>query len=168
MIINTDNMKIEEVNSYYHKVRGIVFDQEGKMYLASMNGTYTLPGGGVEKNETIWEAMMRELKEELGIVIAKEELSYIGNYKFYHKDFPDFNGNRNRLNEIDLFWINQLHVYKPKESSITSLEQEQNLKIIAIDINEMDELLNVPNDNPFKKALDEELKIFIDIIKERK
>lgn len=32
---------------------------------------------------------------------------------YYHKDFLNFNGNRNRLNEIDLFWANKSHIYIP-------------------------------------------------------
>lgn len=39
------------------------------------DGEYTLPSGHLEKNETILSAMIREAKEEAGIVIRKKDLS---------------------------------------------------------------------------------------------
>lgn len=167
MIINSDNMLESEVNSYLHKVRAIVFDDNENLFLASMGGTYTLPGGGVEEKESIEDAMIRELHEELGIKVLPEELAYLGNYKFYHKNFPDYLGRKNRLNEIDLFLVLTEKEYQKDNTSFTTLENKENLKIIAIDIDKIEKLLNVSNSNPYKKALDEELNIFIKIIKER-
>jgi len=160
-------MRPEEVNSYYHKVRAAVFDFEGKMFLACMSGTYTLPGGGVEENENIEAAIIRELKEELGIEILLEELSYLGNYKFYHKNFPDFEGKTNRLNEIDLFLITVPKNLALEKIHFTEREKKEKLKIIATNIEDIEGLLAIENNNPYKKALDEELRLFLKIIKER-
>lgn len=167
MIINIDNMRPEEVNSHYHKVRAVVFDCEGKMFLASMEGTYTLPGGGVEENENIEAAIIRELKEELGIDVSLEELSYLGNYKFYHKNFPDFQGKTNRLNEIDLFLIDVPKNLALGKTHFTEREKKEKLKIIATNVEDIEVLLTTQNNNPYKKALDEELRVFLEIIKER-
>lgn len=37
---------------------------------------YTIPGGGLEDGETVEEAAIREIKEELGIDVEVEELLY--------------------------------------------------------------------------------------------
>ena len=52
-------------------VRGAVFDEEGRIFLVrhSYAPGWLLPGGGVERGETIYDALSREVKEEGGIVI---------------------------------------------------------------------------------------------------
>ena len=42
-----------------------------------------LPGGGVEKGETLYEAIIRECKEELNVNITVEALTGF----YYHKEF---------------------------------------------------------------------------------
>jgi len=47
---------------------------------------YVLPGGGVEDYETIHEALVRELKEELDIDITKSRLVYIRELNIKEKE----------------------------------------------------------------------------------
>lgn len=40
-------------------------------------GEYALPGGGVESNETIMQAAMREIKEELDVIVKPKDLKIL-------------------------------------------------------------------------------------------
>lgn len=56
---------------------GIIYDSEGKILLLKrreddfMGGIYELPSGNLEGNETIKEGLIREIKEETGLVPKK-------------------------------------------------------------------------------------------------
>lgn len=70
----------------------LLFDQDGKALIAKRGiepakGKYDLPGGFVELGETLEEALLREVKEELDLnrddfTKPKFLLSNTGNYKF--------------------------------------------------------------------------------------
>ena len=56
-------------------------------YLGNM---YDLPGGHLEPNEDLYDAMNREAKEELGIEIEREDMQIIHIYHHYEKDLLKF------------------------------------------------------------------------------
>ena len=41
------------------------------------DGEYEIPGGHLEENEDLYEAMIREAREELGILLQREDLRII-------------------------------------------------------------------------------------------
>ena len=61
------------------------------MMLASYLGNmYDLPGGHLEPNEDLFDSMIREAKEELGIEIEREDMQIIHIYHHYEKDLLKF------------------------------------------------------------------------------
>ena len=69
------------------KITSAVFYTDGKYVLVcentgSIDGRYDLPKGLIEKDETPQEAATRELFEETGIKINKEDLNYIGTFQY--------------------------------------------------------------------------------------
>lgn len=71
--ITDSDFKLKKKKCVFRKrkaTRGLLFDR-GKvalMYIGSMD-CYSLPGGGVEKKETIRSGLIREMKEEIGCVV---------------------------------------------------------------------------------------------------
>lgn len=66
-------------------VKALIFDDNRVLMvrLTYYPNTWTFPGGGVDQNETIEQAAVRECHEEIGITL--ESLSYIGDLEFNHE-----------------------------------------------------------------------------------
>lgn len=55
-----------------------------------LDGFYDLPGGHIEANEDIFDAMMREAKEEIGIDIFREDTKIVHIYHHFKDDMLKF------------------------------------------------------------------------------
>lgn len=71
-------------------VRGVARDAEGRVLLVKhtyLNGWW-LPGGGVDKGETTQAAVVRELREEAGLIANSEPrlISVHSNERFFRGD----------------------------------------------------------------------------------
>ena len=58
-----------------------------------------LPGGGVEKNESAYQAALKEIREEAGIIAKIEDLKLIS----IHTNFENFKGDHVILFEVNKF-----------------------------------------------------------------
>lgn len=164
-LINLDNIEAKEINSYNHKIRIFVFNELGEIFLIDMNGSYNLPGGTVENNENLNDALTRELEEELGVRIAFEDIEFLGNYHFYHKNFPNNKSLCNRENEVDLFLVKIPIIYAKENTHITNYEKSQNFKVIFTKLENIQNLINERNKNVYKKFTDVELLYFTKVLK---
>ncbi|MBF0157408.1 MAG: (deoxy)nucleoside triphosphate pyrophosphohydrolase [Magnetococcales bacterium] len=101
-------------------VAALLQDEQGRVLLTQRRPgshlalTWEFPGGKVEPGETPEEALVRELAEELGIVVATEDLSPWGfashPYERFHLLMPlfscrHFSGEPQPLGVHDLKWF---------------------------------------------------------------
>lgn len=51
--------------------RAVIMDNEGRLLLIrrSDNGAWAMPAGGLELGESIWESLVREVREETGLTV---------------------------------------------------------------------------------------------------
>lgn len=111
-----DDITKEDVKDLIPRVgaRGIV--KKDNLYLMvyfEKDGFYTLPGGGVEKNESLEEAVIREVKEETGYICKIIKKGVVLKEYF-----------------VDSIWYNHyfmLDVVKHTEVSLTKEEKDMGL-----------------------------------------
>lgn len=77
------DLLLERTNKDTNKKEILLMLRQNTGYL---DNRYDLPGGHVEPNEDIFGAMIREAKEELGIIIKREDMKIIHIYHQYKKD----------------------------------------------------------------------------------
>ena len=86
------------------------------------DGEYEIPGGHLEENEDLYEAMIREAREELGILLQREDLRII--HIMHH-----YTGNR-----INFIFLTEREDIKPK-----IMEEEKCEELKWVDINDLPE-----------------------------
>lgn len=64
-------------------VYGVVIKDDHVLLARQWEG-YDFPGGGVEKHETIEEALVREVQEETGVIVTKGDMLYMHQQFFVH------------------------------------------------------------------------------------
>ena len=67
----------------------IIRDNKVAMIHSQKYGYYKFPGGGIEKGETPMEAMIRETREETGLVVIPETVKEFGDVHMIQKSTND-------------------------------------------------------------------------------
>lgn len=93
-------------------------------------------GGGIEKNETPIEAAIRELKEETGIEIYKEQLDF---FEVNEHDLQYKNGDK-------VNYISNIYILKLSEYPLIKLDSESN-GVIVISKDNYEDYANVKDKN---------------------
>lgn len=76
IIINDENMHEEPINKKM-KSRAILINSKNELLVANYGGVFLLPGGSIDEGENPSSAIIRELKEKIGISFKIEQLKPI-------------------------------------------------------------------------------------------
>jgi isopentenyldiphosphate isomerase len=115
------------VHIWFYTMKGeILFQKRAKTKIAFPNIWDVSVAGHIGTNENIYQAAIREIKEEISIDISKSELISIGKFKEYIKNTPMF-----IANETHSLFLCPLN-YKIKALNIQT-EELSELKLIPIE-----------------------------------
>ena len=87
------NKSTEDIYHLSHSVVGILFSKDQKEVLLIKRRdvpVWVLPGGGIEKSESLEEAIIREVLEETGWVVTVEELLLVRDYIGANHEFAQW------------------------------------------------------------------------------
>lgn len=164
IIINTDNLNDSEIDKYNNKVRAILI-KDNKLLISRYAGITLLPGGKVDKDESLDEAITRELKEETGIIYNENELEKYLEVKYYQKEYPTrTNGTINRL-LTTTYYIGKYKGTNLDNANRTLSELLNGFSLELVDIDKLPELMDEKSDNPRKTFFDTELNAVVKTLK---
>lgn len=164
IIINDFNLNNNEIQKNGNKVRAVLLS-DNKILVSHYGGIILLPGGSIDKGETADDAIIRELKEETGIVYDANNLKELLLLEYYQPNYPTRRDEViNRLIRTK-FYFGQYRGIDLKSINRTENEVKDNFHLDLIDLDEFASLINESSENPRKKYFDRENQEVIKVLK---
>lgn len=106
----------------------IIQRDDALLMVQSGNGLWIFPGGGVEEDETISEAVVRECLEETGygVTLVDSQPFHLREQKFYHTREQSF------YHSIQLFYTATLSTDSPDSTKITDHDKLRRVSWISL------------------------------------
>ncbi len=156
-LFNKENIKEEEINDKVIRVKALILNDNNELLLGSAFKTLQFPGGHLENNESLNEALIREVKEETGISIKGEYEPFLS-LKYYLKDYPVIGNNRSL--EIYYFYILTNEPYNLDNINLDDQERNGEFHLLYVPLKKVKKLLkkSIP-DNKINKIIVREMLI---------
>ena len=86
--INMDNIDNKVVDKVNNKVRVILLDDNNNVVVTKYADMFMLPGGKINKGESLEKGLVREVKEELGIDLSSDNFIPFIEISTFIEDYP--------------------------------------------------------------------------------
>lgn len=134
IVYNNDNLKRKDMNNIIKRAK-ILFEYNDEIVVCNCNNNYFFLGGHVDNNETDYECLNRETKEEAGLDIDYSGLEPFVRIEYYNKDYPS-----KGINTLSIaHYYHKIYDINPnyKNTNLTKEEAEGNFKIEKINKNKI-------------------------------
>lgn len=137
LITNKYNLTDSDMTEVVKRVKVLLVNSNNDVLLGYSHNNYQFPGGHVEENETLVQAVNREVLEETGIELNITNIEPFACAIGYYKDWPAEGKNR----KIEIYYYEVKTDEKPnlENTDYTENEKDGNFKLRYIP------LLNVEN-----------------------
>lgn len=164
LVINDDNLNDSEINEVVTRVKAIIVNDNYEILLAYCDNEYQFPGGHLEDNEDHVEGLIRELKEETGMVVNANDLECFMMIKEYVKNYR--NSGKNRCNQIVYYVLNNNYDIDLSNAAFSDYEKKGGFKLELIPLDNVEETLIKSSDHhAFAKIIVNEM---LQVLKEYK
>ena len=156
IVFNHDKLSDSDIDEVVIRTKALIINDKDEITLGYSHKTYQFPGGHLEKNESLDECLIREVKEESGIELREIKEEPFVKVVYYTKNYRD--SGKNRKNEIYYYIIKTNNKYDLNNISLDEWEKDGNFTIKVLPLKDLDQILiDSIQDNPINKIIVEEM-----------
>ena len=154
--INENNMTDNDVKVIQNKARALLV-RDNSFLICNYAGVYMLPGGSVDNGESYDVAILRELREEIGIEYKIQELERLILIKYYQKNYPNRDGGTKDRIMQTLYYFGPYRGIDLSKSHRTEKEKKDKFEFSLVSFDDLNHILDTDTGNPRKPYFDREL-----------
>lgn len=130
VVYNNSNLTDKDINRVVKRAKLLIENDKEELLLAYSHNNYFTIGGHIEKDETDFECIKREVKEETGIDLHDEDFKPIISIVYYCKDYPEIGVNSKYVGNYYSTYCNDKVV--KRDMNLTEDEKEGNFKCVYL------------------------------------
>lgn len=140
LITNKYNLIDSDMTEVVKRVKVLLVNSNNDVLLGYSHNNYQFPGGHVEDNETLIQAVNREVLEETGIELRITNIEPFACAIGYYKDWPAEGKNR----KIEIYYYEVKTDEKPnlENTEYTENEKEGNFELRYIPLSNVENILS--------------------------
>lgn len=139
VIYNKDNVLDKDINKVITRTKVLLINSKNELTLAFSGNVYHFIGGHVEENESLNETLIREVKEEAGIVLPNKDYKPFFKITQIFKDYPSID----KTNKYEYYYyvIKTDEVPNLNNINLTEEEINENFELRTFHMNEIENVL---------------------------
>lgn len=156
LFYNDDNLKSEDIDETVIRLKALIVNSNNEILLGYSHKTFQFPGGHLEQNETLEEGLIRELREETGMVFNFKKLEPFQVIKYYSKNYR--NSGKNRENCIYYYLIKTDEPFNLENTHYDEYELAGNYELVYVDLKDVVSVLKQSvTDNSINETIVKEM-----------
>jgi 8-oxo-dGTP pyrophosphatase MutT (NUDIX family) len=135
LVFNEKKLNDKDIDEIVTRVKAFVINDSEEVLYANADGCLQLPGGHRENNEEYEETLIRELEEEVGLSLNKEEIKFsFFEIKHYIENYKD--SGKNRIANIIYYLVKTNKEPDLSKIHLTEHERMHHFKVNKIKFND--------------------------------
>ena len=130
IIYNEDKLRDDEIHEWVKRAKLLVVNYKDEILLGHTDDSYYFLGGHVDGDESDNECLIREIKEEAGILYNPKVSEPFVSIKYYCKDYPQEGMNKGYISNYYVVYDDM--VVNPDNVNLTEGEKAGNLRFVYL------------------------------------